>query len=222
MIDHLGMARRRVGPPFPSKEPFDSIKNCSNEGRMKQTVISDLDGTVVRGRSSFPYFMLMAFEGGGLARATLLLLMSPLCWFFYHFISESVGIRILIFVSFAGLRMVDIESIARATLPKFYAEDVHPETWRVLSSFGKRYILTATPRIMAEPFAKTYLGVDKVLGTELHSTSSGIATGLLCGPGVLVGSKKEEVLRNEFENEFPDVGLGDRVTDYPFMSLCKV
>lgn len=214
------MAKKNTGP-FKGA-PFDIIDNCSNEGRLKQTVISDLDGTIVRGRSSFPYFMLVAFEGGGLIRAVLLLLSCPLCWFLYHFVSEEAGIRILIFVSFVGLRVKDIESVARATLPKFYAEDVHPETWRVVSSFGKRYILTATPRIMAEPFAKTYLGIDKVFGTELHSTAGGIATGLLVGSGVLVGRKKEELLRHEFMNDFPDVGLGDRVTDYPFLSLCKV
>lgn len=167
--------------------------------------------------------MLVAFEGGGVIRAFFLLLFSPLCWFFYHCISESIGIRLLIFITFVGLKIGDIEAIARGTLPKFYSEDVHPETWQVFSSFGKRYILTATPRLMVEPFAKTYLGVDKVLGTELHITSNGVATGLLVSPGVFVGKTKEEVLKQEFgDSHFPDVGLGDRPSDYYFMSFCKV
>ncbi len=203
-------------------KPYDTIHNCNYEDRSKQTVVSDLDGTLLRGCSSFPYFMLVAFEGGGVIRASFLLLFSPLCWFLYHCISESIGIRVLVFITFVGLKIGDIEAIARGTLPKFYGEDVHPNTWQVFSSFGKRYILTATPRIMVEPFAKTYLGVDKVWGTELH-ISNGIATGLLENPGVLVGKVKETVLRHEFkDSNFPNVGLGDRHSDHYFMSLCKV
>lgn len=205
------------------RDPFDTIDKCSDKGRSKQTVVSDLDGTLLRSRSSFPYFMLVAFEAGGVARAFVLLLCSPLCWLLYHCVSESIGIRLLIFVTFAGLKIGGIEAIARGTLPKFYAEDVHPDTWRIFSSFGERYILTATPRIMAETFAKTYLGVDGVLGTELHFTSGGIATGLLMNPGVLTGRNKEIVLRQEFQGlNLPDVGLGDRPSDHNFMSICKV
>jgi glycerol-3-phosphate acyltransferase len=127
----------------------------------------------------------------------------------------------LVFITFVGLKIGDIEAIARGTLPKFYGEDVHPNTWQVFSSFGKRYILTATPCIMVEPFAKTYLGVDKVWGTKLH-ISNGIATGLLENPGVLVGKVKETLLRHEFkDSNFPNVGLGDRHSDHYFMSLCK-
>jgi glycerol-3-phosphate acyltransferase len=203
---------------------YDVIANCSSENsRFTQTVVTDLDGSLMRGRSSFPYFMLLAFEGGGIIRATLLLLLAPCCWFLYHCVSEEAGIRLLIFVSCVGLREKEIQSVARAVLPKFYSEDVHSETWRVVSSFGKRYLLTATPRIMVEPFAVTYLGVDKVLGTELHVTKSGIATGLLMSPGVLLGKKKAAALRCEFgDTTMPDVGIGDRLSDHPFLSLCKV
>ncbi|KAH9561672.1 hypothetical protein CY35_05G034900 [Sphagnum magellanicum] len=201
---------------------YDVIANCSSENsRFTQTVVTDLDGSLMRG-NSFPYFMLLAFEGGGIIRATLLLLLAPYCWFLYHCVSEEAGIRLLIFVSFVGLREKEIQSVARAVLPKFYSEDVHSETWRVVSSFGKRYILTATPRIMVEPFAVTFLGVDKVLGTELHVTKSGIATGLLMSPGVLLGNKKAAALLCEFgDTTMPDVGIGDRLSDHPFLSLCK-
>ncbi|KAH7373882.1 hypothetical protein KP509_17G078600 [Ceratopteris richardii] len=206
-----------------SKVRFPDVEKCSSEGREKHTVVADLDGTLTRGRSSFPYFMLMAMEGGSILRAAVLMLVSPLAWALYHFVSEEAGIKVLIFVSFAGLKVKDIEAVARAVLPKFYAEDIHPESWRVFSACcHNRYVVTANPRIMVEYFCKNHLGADKVLGTEIQVTKGGRATGLLLSPGVLVGDRKRDAVNMEFdEKHLPDVGLGDRASDYPFLELCK-
>eukprot|EP00250_Pteridium_aquilinum_P021321 c25087_g1_i1 orf=251-1804(-) len=214
------MAPSAQRPPHIS---FPSVYECSLEGRESQAVVSDLDGTLLRSNSSFPYYMLMAWEApAGLARFTALLLLSPMAWLLYTFVSESAAIKLIIWVSFAGVKVTDIKSTAQAVLPKFYAEDVHPGTWQVVSSFGRRYLLTANPRIMVEPFAKQYLGVDEVLGSELEiEPSSRRATGFLRSPGVLVGRNKEVALRRRFGENVPAVGLGDRVSDYPFLAACK-
>lgn len=180
-----------------------------------------MDGTLLRGRSSFPYFALIAFEVGGIIRLLFLLLASPLAGILYYFISESAGIKVLIFATFSGMRVSDIKSVARAVLPKFYCADLHPESWRVFSSCGKRCVLTANPRIMVEPFLKDFLGADMVLGTEI-STFKGRATGFVRHPGVLVGKNKADAMKNTFKEAQPDIGLGDRHTDIPFMALCKV
>ncbi|MBA0840981.1 hypothetical protein Goarm_003513, partial [Gossypium armourianum] len=178
-----------------------------------------MDGTLLIGRSSFPYFALVAFEVSGVLRLLFLLLASPLAGLLYYFVSESAGIQVLIFATFVGMKVSDIESVARAVLPKFYSSDLHPESWRVFTSCGKRCVLTANPRIMVEAFLKDLLGVDMVLGTEI-GTYKGRATGFVCKPGVLVGKNKADALKKAFGETKPDVGLGDRHTDIPFMAMC--
>jgi phosphoserine phosphatase len=77
---------------------------------------------------------------------------------------------------------------------------------------------------MAEPFLRDHLGADAVAGTEL-ATWRGRATGLVdARRGVLVGEAKAEALRELVGDggDAPEVGLGDRRSDYAFMSLCKV
>lgn len=204
------------------RDKIPTIYQCNSNGRENHTVVADMDGTLLVGRSSFAYFALIAFDVGGILRLLLLLLAAPFAGLLYYFVSESAGVKVLVFATFAGVKVSAIKSAASAVLPKHYSEDLHPQTWRVFSSCGRKCVLTANPRIMVEPFLKNCLDVDVVLGTEI-SSFKGVATGLVAGSGVLVGENKVVALKKAFgDQEMPDIGIGDRETDIPFIKLCKV
>ncbi|TKV98016.1 hypothetical protein SEVIR_9G532600v4 [Setaria viridis] len=207
-------------PPFPAVDKCDASRLGT-----ESTVAADLDGTLLRSRSAFPYYALVAYETGGAPRLALLLLLAPLAAALSRLASSpAAGVRVLVFAATAGARVADVESTARAVLPRFYAADVHPAAWRVFAACGggRRLVLTATPRIMAEPFLRGCLGADAVAGTEL-ATWRGRATGWVdARRGVLVGERKAQALREMVgHGEMPDVGLGDGKSDYAFMRICK-
>lgn len=203
--------------------PEERMGTCGVESREGDTVVASLNGALLREADAFPYYMLVAFEAGGIFRAVLLLLCAPLASFLSKFVSRAAGIQVLIFVSLAGLKVERVQSVARAVLPKFFREDINPAAWKVFSAFGTRYLITSTPRIMVQTFAREFLGVDEVIGTELEVTKGGRVTGFLKKPGVLEGSSKASVLRAKLGSENADFGMGNGTTDgHAFVGLCKV
>ena len=211
--------------PKPSTK-FPSITTCDVSGNgveyNTKSIAADLDGTLLRSSSSFPYFMLVAIEAGSLLRGLVLLLSFPIIVIAYLFISEAIGIQILIFISFAGLKIRDIELASRAVLTRFYASDVRKESYEVFEKCGRKVVVTANPIVMVEPFVKDFLGGDKVLGTEIEvNPKTKRATGFVKPPGVLVGKLKRLAILKEFGDESPDIGIGDRESDHDFMAICK-
>ncbi|XP_073312799.1 probable glycerol-3-phosphate acyltransferase 8 [Primulina huaijiensis] len=205
-----------------SASRFPSIEICDTSASNRHSIAADLDGTLLISRSSFPYFMLVAIEAGSFLRGLILLLSFPLIVIAYLFISEALAIKMMIYISFSGLKVRDIELVSRAVLPKFYAGDVRAESYEVFDKCKRKVIITANPTIMVEPFVKDFLGGDKVIGTEIEvDPKTRRATGFVKKPGVLVGKWKKLGVLKEFGEETPDVGIGDRESDHDFMSVCK-
>lgn len=199
--------------------PFSCVMT---EGRETKSVVCDLEGTLVHQKNAFSYFMLVAFEASGLLRFALLLLTWPVYASFYYLISESLGCKILIFVGLAGIKVSEIESVARAVLPKFYLDDLDDETWTVFSAFGRKVVVTSSPRIMVETFLRRHLGADEVIGTEIEVNKYGRATGFVKVPArVLVGLQKRIAVKALFGDDTPSVGIGRERIERSFMALCE-
>ncbi|KAL6006394.1 hypothetical protein ACLOJK_037345 [Asimina triloba] len=201
---------------------FPAVTKCPlDSDGSKSLVICDIHGTLLRTSSSsssssffFPYFMLVAFEGGGVLRAFLLLLSSPFLWVFKY----EVSLKVMVFITFCGLRLRDMETVGRAVLPKFFFENMNVHAYEVLASAGKKVVITSVPRVMVEGFLKHYLSVDEIKGTELH-VSRGRYTGFLAKGGLII---KHKAVKEVFGEMKPDIGLGSScIQDDFLLSLCK-
>ncbi|KAL2938511.1 Glycerol-3-phosphate acyltransferase 1 [Bienertia sinuspersici] len=179
------------------------------------TMVCDFNGTLLRSQSFFPFFMLVAFEGGSLIRAFLLLLSYPfICVLDYGF-----QLRVMIFITFCGLKLKNMACVERAVLPKFYLENLNYHVFQTLSRAKSKAVFTSVPRVMVEGFVKEYLKVDHVVGTELH-TFGNYYSGLLSSSELLLN--KHRSLKQNFSDGRPDVGIGNSTFfDQFFMSISK-
>lgn len=210
---HLGYLSSK-----PSLQPssFPSVTECDWEGRGSQTLVAcGIHRVLLRSHSFFPYFMLVAFEGGSILRALLLLLSCPVLWI----LDSELSLRVMTFITFFGLRTSVMENMSRAVLPKFYLENLNLHAYEVLASAGSKVVFTSVPRVMVEGFLREYLSVGAVVGTELHTVGC-YFSGLVSGSGLLV---KHRALKDYFGDTKPDIGVGSSsFHDHLFLSLCKV
>lgn len=107
--------------------------------------------------------MLVAFEAGGLLRATALLMSYPLI----RLVGQEMGLKIMVMISFFGVKK-DNFRIGSSVLPKFFLNDVGLEAFEALKRGKKRIgFSNIFPQVMIESFLKDYLEVEEVVGREL-------------------------------------------------------
>ncbi|KAJ4956970.1 hypothetical protein NE237_013753 [Protea cynaroides] len=164
--------------------------NRSSDEPSNQTIIFDVEGALLRSSSLFPYFMLVAFEAGGLLRALVLLLLYP---FICCMLSEEMSLNFMVMVCFLGIKRENCRA-GRAVLPKFFLEDVGLESFEVMMRFGRKVGISCLPTLMVEDFLKDYLEVDCVVGRELK-VFHGYCVGLM-EEKKMIDAKVMEVLEN--------------------------
>ncbi|KAJ1691615.1 hypothetical protein LUZ63_015770 [Rhynchospora breviuscula] len=151
-------------PRYPSQSTsppsFDDISN--------KTLVIDMDEWLLKSHSTFPYFMLVALEGGGYLRG-LLLLFSYL--FLYSFASEELMLKVMVMFSFCGMK-VDGFRLDRAVLPKYFLDNVGLEGFEVLKkglkeAKGVVCVSRRVPRVMVDGFLRDYMGVKDIMGREI-------------------------------------------------------
>ncbi|KAF9601094.1 hypothetical protein IFM89_016281 [Coptis chinensis] len=109
--------------------------------------------------------MLVAFEGGSNIRAFMLLISYP----FLLAMNHEIRLRVMVFITFCGLKLKYMDSVGRAVLPKFYLENLNLQAYEVLASTRRKVVFTSVPKVMVEGFLKNYLNVNVVIGTELQN-----------------------------------------------------
>lgn len=131
---------------------------------------------LLKSSSPFPYFMLVAFEGGSPLRALILLLSSPLLFILGY--NKELTLRIMAFITFCGLRTKDMHLVSRAVLPKFFLEDMHLHHNQQSTP---PLMFTRFPRVMVEWFLQEYHhshSATEVIAPDLHIIKGSYFSGL--------------------------------------------
>ncbi|TYI69376.1 hypothetical protein E1A91_D08G151200v1 [Gossypium mustelinum] len=141
---------------------YPSFAHRANLSKDQTLLLFNVEDALLKSPSLFPYFMLVAFEAGGLLRAFVLILSYPLL----RLVGEDMGLKIMVFVCFFGVKTKSFR-VGSAVLPKFFLEDVAVETLEVLKKGGKKVGFSNVPRVMIESFLRDYLDIDFVVGREV-------------------------------------------------------
>lgn len=184
------------------------------------TLIFNVEGTLLKSQSFFPYFMLVAFEAGSLIRAFVLLLSYPfLCLF-----SDEFSLKVMVMICFMGIKKEGFR-VGSCVLPKFFLEDVSVEGFEVLRKSKMKIGVSDLPQVMVESFLRDYLEVGFVVGRNLK-VFCGYFMGLMDDNEIHVDDRLKKIFEDEKILENNIIGL-DSLTKslmdhHPCFSHCKV
>ncbi|KAH0464132.1 hypothetical protein IEQ34_006918 [Dendrobium chrysotoxum] len=187
-----------------NQHQLPSISSCRLEGRKNYSLLFNFHNSLLRTKSLFSFFMLVAFEGGGLFKAILLLLVYPIILLLGP--NSEPALRVMVFVTFCGLKCSDMNIVVRAVLPKIYTEEIDRRIYEVALAAGKRVVLTSLPKLMVERFVEECFGDQtQVFGPELEVVGGKYFTGRFAGGGTV--AERMLAVKNRFGEEKADVGL---------------
>ncbi|KAK7344363.1 hypothetical protein VNO77_13884 [Canavalia gladiata] len=207
---------RTITNSFATTTPFKYQKFPSLLHRSDlndHTLIFDVENALLKSSSMFPYFMLVAFESGGLLRAIVLVLLYP----FVCLAGDELGLKIMVMVCFLGIKAESFK-VGRSVLPKFFLEDVGSEIFEVLKKGGRKVGVSNLPQVMVESFLREYLEIDFVVGRELK---------VFCGYylGLMEDTKIMHALEHVKEGKGCSDTIGitgfNNINEHEFFFLCK-
>lgn len=196
-----------------------------NQSSSSAAIACELEGVLLISKNSFPYFILTAFEAGSPLRALILFMFFPVLWLLDFFGFQELSLRLMIFVSTAGVKVAVLKAVAKATLSRFFLEDINGSCFKILSGYkGKKYVVTCFPKFMVEAFLREFLDVDYVIGTEVISFKEW-CLGFVASPGMIINGHHEKLkfLQQAIGDGVQiDLGLVHVLSDHPLILLCKV
>ncbi|KAL0723829.1 hypothetical protein Bca4012_038428 [Brassica carinata] len=220
-----------LDPLFPSitkyQEPLDENRACSVSS--EHSLVCDIDGVLLRQLSSkhfhafFPYFMLVAFEGGSIIRAIFLLVSCSFLWA----LPQETKLKVLSFITFSGLKVKDMDSVSRSVLPKFFLENLNLQVYDVWArTTYSKVVFTSLPQVMVKRFLREHLNADDVIGTKLQEIEvmgRKVYTGLASGSGFVVKHRAAKDFFDNSSNKKPALGIGSSssLQDHSFISICR-
>ncbi|CAN7065323.1 hypothetical protein IGI04_040278 [Brassica rapa subsp. trilocularis] len=213
-----------INPLFPSITKYEN-RTCSVSP--DDTLVCDIDGVLLRQLSSkhfhafFPYFMLVAFEGGSIIRAIILLISCSFLWA----LPQETKLKVLTFITFSGLKVKDMDNVSRSVLPKFFLESLNLQVYNVWSRTEySKVVFTTLPQVMVGRFLREHLNADDVIGTKLQEIEvmgRKVYTGLTSGSLVKHRAAKDYFDNNNKKKPVLGIGSSSSVQDHTFISLCK-
>ncbi|CAL4919931.1 unnamed protein product [Urochloa decumbens] len=220
LIRRLNALIIRAQPPPPAARP-DGRAAAALDALPASVAVCKVEGGLLMSSSTFPYFMLVALEAGGLLRGLLLLLLYPAL----RLLGHGRAIKAMAVVSFLGLKK-DAFRAGRAALPKLLLEDVSAEVFDAAVAAPRRCVfVSAMPRAMVEPFLREYLGVagDAVVALDMREFR-GRYLGVMQGESeVLRGLDVEKVINKVKGGDDVVIGVGGLGSSFLdlFQKHCK-
>uniref|UniRef100_A0A1J3GPU5 Putative glycerol-3-phosphate acyltransferase 2 n=3 Tax=Noccaea caerulescens TaxID=107243 RepID=A0A1J3GPU5_NOCCA len=150
------------------RNPKQKYQKCPSHGLHEthdlshHTLVFNVEGALLKSNSLFPYFMLVAFEAGGIIRSLLLFILYPLI----SLMSYEMGLKTMVMLSFFGVKKESFRA-GKSVLPKYFLEDVGLEMFEVLKRGGKRVGVSDLPQVMIDGFLRDYLEIEVVIGREM-------------------------------------------------------
>ncbi|XP_071738352.1 probable glycerol-3-phosphate acyltransferase 3 [Rutidosis leptorrhynchoides] len=194
-INHTKVLKRTLSNTHTPHIRSQTLVSQSHTYDLSQkTLIFDVEGTLLRSSSVFPYFMLVAFEAGSVIRAFVLFTLYP----FLCLVDEELSIKVMVMVTFFGIKKNGFR-VGSSVLHKFFLEDVGMESFEVFRKGKKKIGVSKLPQVMVESFLKDYLEIDHVFGRELEVFGGRYYLGLMKDNKNNIKSRINEVLKDDDE-----------------------